>query len=213
MDMNRRDMLKLLAVSGMASAVSAWVGMLSSTIRTGNNHELPLYLLVNAPGLQAEFLAGVGAGQFDSGIQSPLLTVCGKPDVSFVDELEQRLRERPARFVGLLDDANAAIVVGLAQGGGVKLHWLGQHQMNGSGTRHTIQQAVQGCRPLAAHLHATETSYSRGNWVKSLGYTLTQLNDASMATVDSLSVNQLHAADCGSLVSFSFDAQGYASHG
>lgn len=123
MNLNRRFVLKSMAVSGLTCWATDWSLALAAPVRPhGASAHEPLLVLITENSIGEAFLRGVIA----AGGQSPSVMTVGR-DFNLLLEFEQRLRSRSLRAIGLLDDASATLAVDMARSAGARLRWLRQH--------------------------------------------------------------------------------------
>lgn len=210
MDISRRNVLKgLAAISGLAAAIPSFSDTTGSAIRTVGSNQMPLHIIIDRAAEQSGFVEGVHVARYQGGLQMPLPLMHSVIGLAFVRDFQKLLGSSEAlRVVGLVDDANAAIIISLARTAGVQLHWLGQHQATTGKERHTVMAATEATtwEQLALQL---QDGKAPANWPMRLGYALTALD----RTMPDLSQHSFEHLNKGSFVSFAFDTQGNDNHG
>lgn len=226
MSVNRRFVLKGMALSGIAGATAGVWKTAFAAISPSAVTSTPLLVLTSGGPAEGAFLRGAMAA-CSSRLQLQRVDL----DPNFMLDFERMLRNgKRRRIIGILDDAPAAPLIDMVRSGGARLQWLAQHTVDKSTTRHrllssdhegmTAQQfslALQAdgasiqqkhtnqcgiaCRQIVAQAgtHAQRTS-----WLSSVGYLLALPN-----TAQSLSAPAAPTANTpisGSFVSFSIMA-------
>ena len=217
MDTNRRQVLKGMGASGLVIAVPA-VGKAASTQPLPTRVEnLPLYVMTTHGANDLDFGAGAMSasrlGNMDPRRVHFLPAGLALKDISQLDALLNGPQH--VRLIGLVDDANAAVVVNMARAAQVRMHWLAQHRLVQGRVRHTVAAAVDDacCQRLAQGLAAGDRQVLHDQyWTQQLGYALTRLHAQGAPAAAHSWAKTTAAPHAGSFVSFSFDTQG-ALHG
>lgn len=214
MDTSRRNVLKVIGVSGLTVALPSITPAFASGYSEPGAPPLPLHLVLDEKMAESGFLAGAQAARAGREAQAPLNQLNSDLSLGYVNALDALLQSgKPARVMGLVDDANAAIIVGLARAVHARMHWMAQHTGGPDSTRHTVLVAADDlcCEQLGRQLPSSEApSWLAEKWPAQLGYVLTRLDSAPATHYTLASV--VPAPHGGSFVSFSFDTQG-ARHG
>jgi len=214
MDTSRRNVLKVIGASGLTVALPSIAPAFASQYSEPGAPPLPLHLVLDEKMADSGFLAGAQAARMARQARVPLTQMSSDLSLGYVSALDALLQSgEPARVMGLVDDANAAIIVGLARAVQARMHWMAQHTGGPDSTRHTVLVAASDlcCEQLGRQLPSTDApSWLADKWPAQLGYVLTRL-DSSPATHYTLA-GVPATPHAGSFVSFSFDTQG-ARHG
>src|SRR5690606_23300218 len=119
MSISRRNLIKAFAASGAALSVprpaqSALQGLDHTSI--ANATLPPLLVLVHPQAQHAGFLSAVHLATQQAHALAPPRPISADLGLAYVNELQQLLTGRePIRMVGVVDDAMAPIVLGLAR--------------------------------------------------------------------------------------------------
>ncbi|CAD5108579.1 hypothetical protein [Zestomonas carbonaria] len=230
MNVERRSLLKGLALGGLAGAALGGSGLAVANAVVGGPSlpEQPILALVNGETAESAFLLGIGA----SPVARQVEVLRADAGLDFLLGLEKRLRGgRPQRLIGLLDDASAALVLDLARSAGARVQWLGQHGVGATASRHRLlgAESANGCAPhLGRHLNACGAGFdlsaqrfhggqaplrlaaparstaASGQWAATLGFTLATLGRIDTARAPLASDQR--APLTGHFVSFSIEA-------
>lgn len=204
MNIERRTVLKGLALSGLAGVAmsSSGLSMANSVLGTRTGLALPTLVLVNNEVAESVFLQGVAASLAGKQVKVQHTDL----GLDFIQGFDKRLRSgQPQRIIGLVDDASAALIVDLARSAGARVQWLGQHHATTGTSQHRLlsAEAASGCAPrMGLSLNACGTGFSlsehrlhglqpplqvsaaaRNNvgsdqWAATLGYTLATLGSS-----------------------------------
>lgn len=135
MSIERRSVLKGMALGGLAGLTLGRAGLASAGPVAGSPAGKSLLMLVSGADAEAAFAAGVQANPAGRGA-SLLRTDSG---MEFLSELQQRLHSaRGERIIGLVDDASGTLILSLARSAGARLHWSGQHVTEDGQSRHRV---------------------------------------------------------------------------
>ncbi|OYD22655.1 hypothetical protein [Oceanimonas baumannii] len=135
MSIERRSVLKGMALGGLAGLTLGRAGSASAAPVAGSPAGKPLLMLVSGAEAEAAFMAGVRANP--AGQSAILLRT--DSGMEFLSALQQRLHgARNERIIGLVDDASGALILSLARSAGARLHWSGQHVSEGGQSRHRL---------------------------------------------------------------------------
>ena len=123
MNVNRRSLLKGMAVGGLAGAAMASSGLSMAASALGSK-AAPTLALVSGEVAESAFLQGLSASPVASQIKVQRTDL----NLDFMLSLEKSLRSgKPQRIIGLVDDASATLIVDMARSAGARIHWLDQH--------------------------------------------------------------------------------------
>ena len=228
MSMNRRFVLKGMALSGVAGMTmgSSLQALASGVINpSAAPTTRPVLALVAADAAEPLFLQGASAA---AGSQLQVQRLGRELDALL--GFEQQLRSgKPMRVIGLLDDARASLVLDMARSAGARVQWVGQHnsvrgttrhhllstsasegcsrrlgrQLNGCGAGFQITEERQGSRALPRQMSAPARTHAQaGDWAVSVGYLLASLGARPAGAAPSASVG---TPLTGSFVSFSIE--------
>ncbi|VVP08210.1 hypothetical protein PS874_03051 [Pseudomonas fluorescens] len=230
MNIERRLLLKGMALSGMAAAVvsSSGLTMANGALGVRARPALPTLALVTGEVAASAFLQGINA----SPAARQVTMLRADLSLDFILDLEKRLGSaRPQRIIGLVDDASAAVIIDLARSAGARVQWLGQHRATANASHHRLlsAEAASGCAPqLGLNLNACGTGFSlteqrlhgqhaplqvsaaaRNNagseqWAATLGYTLAALGTANLGQAPLVASRASPLT--GNFVSFSIEA-------
>ena len=229
MSINRRFVLKSVALGGSMPAWGISLSTLANGLITPTRSTQPVLALVNGNDRAADslFLQGATAATAST---LPIQRV--NLDLDFMRALERQMRlDSPLRVIGLLNDASATLVVDMARSAGARVQWLGQHSAGPDITHHrllTTEASTDCSRQLGYQLQACGAAFSLqeesmnsamtvrqlsrlsqqngqpAQWLGSLGYAL-----ASLGTSTSMMAPPLGSAAnmplSGSFVSFSIE--------
>jgi hypothetical protein len=135
MNISRRFFLKGIALSGLASITLGRWGLSLANNKTAIPPAGPILVLISDEIECSAFLQGITEtlpGQHPRVQRTDL-------GMSFVQDFNQLLSSRqPARIIGLVDDASAALIVELARASGSRMLWLGQHSASPGQARHRL---------------------------------------------------------------------------
>lgn len=174
MNLHRRFVLKSMAVSGLTClAVSPMRTFAAAAGSRSAPERLSLLVLISEEPSGKEFLRGVIAA---TGQRPDVMTI-GRDLASLLD-FERRLRSRPMRAIGLLDDAAATLAIDMARSAGARMRWCRQHVAD----RGTVERAAA--------------------WASGLGYRLASLDSRAAA---SFSAPWPDTRAAGSFVSLSIE--------
>ncbi|MBM7456634.1 hypothetical protein HNR62_002531 [Oceanisphaera litoralis] len=135
MTIERRSVLKGVALGGLAGLTLGRAGLASAGPVASDPAGKPLLMLVSGAEAEAAFAAGVRANP--AGQDATLLRT--DSDMEFLSELQQRLHgARGERIIGLVDDASGTLILSLARSAGARLHWSGQHVTEHGQSRHRL---------------------------------------------------------------------------
>lgn len=205
MDVDRRVVIQVLAMSPLAAAAPT---LAANTAFAATS---PLCIISNVDAEHAGFLRGArNARRLLQPLEEPSV-LRSDLGLDFVAQLRGRLTDHtPTRIIGMVDDATAAIVIGLARSADVDLHWLGQHRCVPDQQRHTLVRASDNvCSRLVALLQdCSDHHRSLPAWAEMLGSTLAGL-DSTPLDPSARPATLLHR----SFVSFSFDTRSERHHG
>lgn len=226
MNVNRRFLLKGMALSGIAGATAgSWGTALAAASATKLSGPAGEVLALTSEGVAGSaFLYGAIAAS-GSKLQGQEV----ERSTDFMLDLERLLSSGQAtHIVGLLDDAAATLVVDMARSAGARVQWLGQHNAEAGMTRHhllntdvaepclqQLSQELQSCGAFSLNeerhsgiasrrLAAAPASSQSSQWATSIGFLL-----ASMGSSTALSAPASPTASMpvsGSFVSFSIKA-------
>jgi hypothetical protein len=145
MDLNRRFILKGLALTGFAATTPGFASsnILSDRVNSLKiNANLPIVALIDGLPDESAFLAGVRFAQQQQHSTYSLVVQRCDLGLGFLRSLHALLHSgKPTQAAGLVDDASAAIIVNLVRSAGVRMHWLGQHAVSAEHSRHNILTA------------------------------------------------------------------------
>lgn len=151
MGIERRTVLGGLAALGLAGAVGG-KDPAAAALAPGERPEArPVLVLASAAAEPSGFLEGIAAA---GGHVREVM----RPDFSlnYLERATAALRAQPGlRLLGLMDDASAAILIGLARSTGARQQWLANHWVGGGRSRHVVLSAdpIAGCAGrLGRHL-------------------------------------------------------------
>ncbi|MNZ16326.1 hypothetical protein D3C78_332990 [compost metagenome] len=229
MNVERRSLLKGMALGGLAGVAMGSSGMAIANAFVAPSSRLPATLvLVNGAVAGSAFLQAINASP------AGRLAEVQRTDLGldFFLALEQRLKSgKPQRVIGLLDDASAALVIDLARSSGARVQWLGQHTASAAGSQHRLlsSEAAHGCAlQLGLQLNACGAGFNlteqrllghqpplqlaagarngagSEQWAATLGHTLAMLG-SDAGTQPPLAVSRLSPLT-GTFVSFSIEA-------
>lgn len=231
MSVNRRSVLKGMALSGVAGVTATgWANALAFSPSISNAAAGPVLALTSEGAAESVFLYGARSA---TGSPSQLHVQRVDRNPGFMLDFERQLRSgNPLRVIGLLDSASAALVLDMARSGGASVQWLGQHTSDSRGSRHHVlstglaetcsqqlSQHLQACgagfsvteerqsdsmssRRLAASSHAATQSTQ---WASSVGYLLASLGTTPTTPATPASPTASMPVT-GSFVSFSIEA-------
>lgn len=225
MNANRRFVLKSMVLGGAAGVVLSRSIPVLGGMPPSHSGIRPALALVGGGVAEAAFLQGARAA---AGAQLRVQQL--DRGLGFMLDFEQRLRAgRPLRFIGLLDDAAATLVLDLARSAGARVPWLGQHTAEAGSTRHRLLNTdlAEGCtRQFSRLLHACGAGFildeerqgsaaparqltgparngaGSAQWAAGVGYLLAAL-DAHSSMTPRVSVQG--TLPSGSFVSFSIE--------
>ena len=230
MNVERRALLKGMALSGLATAAisSSGLAMANGVLGSKARQALPTLALVSGEVAGSAFLQGINASPAGKQVKVQRTDL----NLDFIAGLQQRLSSGQAqRIIGLVDDASGALIIDLARSAGARVQWLGQHHATANASRHHLlsAEAASGCAPqLGLNLNACGTGFSlseyrlhgqqarlhasaaaRNNagseqWAATLGFTLAALgsNNLDQAPLVASRASPL----TGNFVSFSIEA-------
>ena len=225
MSVNRRFVLKSMALGGVAGlAMAIPFRALASTVN-GTNNNLPVMVLTNGSAIESAFLHGANTGNSRLQIQKV------SSDLAFMLDFERQMRNSKAmRIIGLLDDSSATLIMDMARSAGARVQWLGQHTAEAGFSRHHLvtTNSADGCsRQLSRQLKACGAGFSlheerhsgsmaarqlvkptpTGNpstqWASSIGYLLASLGSHPILTAPLAATASTPIT--GSFVSFSIE--------
>lgn len=162
MTVNRRFLLKGMALGGISGiALGSALPALANTVPASTDTANTL-TLVNNTTAQTPFLQA--AQQVNpSGMRVQTLST----DLGAMLDFNHLLRSgQPLRVIGLLDDAAGTLVIDLARGAGVRIHWLGQHSTAAGITWHRL------LGPDNTEHYSRQLSQQSGQWMAQLGHHL-----------------------------------------
>lgn len=227
MDMERRALLKGMALSGVAGLTLGSpmrVFAVGGDVAPEGASSGELLVLVGEDAASVAFLHGAAAAQS----VAPRALRAGR-ELDFMLDFERRLRSGlPGRWIGLLDDASASLIVDLARSGGARVQWLGQHTASASASHHhAFGGAAEGCAQwLAAHMQSCGAAFTlteerhgagapirlvagpplgeehAGQWASGVGYLLASLGTGMRAVPPAPVASE---PIVGSFVSFSIE--------
>lgn len=201
MNVGRRSILKGAAVGGLSVAALSASGLSMATALRGSSAE-PALALVSGHAAEAAFLVGARSATSNLKVQRTDL------DLSYMQQLEQQLNSpAPQRIIGLVDDASAALIIGLARSAGARVQWIGQHSADAKGSQHQLVSADEAnCALRMGHelrscgagfaLREQKQGQSQANLNLALGAKRTDTADQWAATLGHVlaSANQFSAA-------------------
>jgi hypothetical protein len=140
MGIERRTLLKGVALGGLTGLALGRVGLASAAPAAADGARKPLLVLVSGAEAEAGFGAGVRAHPAGRGA-AVMRTDSG---MEFVSALQHRLNTASGeRIIGLVDDASGALILSLAHSAGARLHWSGQHMTEGGQSRHRLSATTE----------------------------------------------------------------------
>lgn len=144
MDLKRRVLLKGITATAAASMIAPRVAFADPIERAlitlretsaGDLVQKPVTAVATESFKASVFMAAIRVAQ-------PAKEVILKaPDFSV---LQQLLTQKDTNLVGIIDHANAAVLVQLCRQYDAKIHWLGQHATYGKSTSHNIFKSGDG---------------------------------------------------------------------
>ena len=138
MNIQRRLLLKGMALSGISGLVLGKSGMVLANASIGSAESMPILLLINEETKHSVFYQGVRAAAGQGALQMCITD----PGTNFFSLLQNNIRsEQGRRIVGLVDDASATLIVDLARTAGARMHWLGQHAVVPGQSRHRLSDS------------------------------------------------------------------------
>lgn len=174
----------------------------STTATTAKSSTLNLVLVSNSEA-QTAFLRGAQSAQ----PSQPIKTADTATGNAYLTELDALLStQQPARVIGLVDNANAALVLSMARRHGAQLAWLGQHNSAKGHSQHQLISAnttkdcavawgrhIDACgvsftlrgstahsrMPTFALTNKTQPLTPSDDWATSLGYLLAAIDHDS----------------------------------
>lgn len=144
MNVDRRSLLKGMALGGLASVALGGSGLALARSALGGAPSRPTLVLVSPAVAGSAFLEGIHA----SPAAGQATLVRSGLGLDFVLDLQQRLESKqPQRIIGLADDASAALILDLARSAGARVQWLGQHRADAGASAHHLltAEAAHGC--------------------------------------------------------------------
>lgn len=170
MPLERRTLLKCLALGGLATAALGNARLATAQALLGARLPSPAPTLILVDAAASAFLAGVATALAAEQVE---VRGCGL-GLDFLLDLEGRLHSgQSQRVIGLVDDASAVLIVDQARGAGARLQWLGQHHISAEAARHRALGATAAdahARQLARRLAACGSGCAR--WAVTLGHAL-----------------------------------------
>ena len=147
MNVARRNLLKGAAVGGLSVAAlsASGLSMASGLLR---DPARPALALVSGNAAETAFLLGARDAQSSIQIQRTDL------NASYMQQLAAQLASpQPQRIIGLVDDANATLILDLARSAGARIQWVGLHAADSKGSRHELlsANADEGCALRFGH--------------------------------------------------------------
>ncbi|WP_417615411.1 hypothetical protein [Oceanisphaera sp.] len=180
MSIERRSVLKGMALGGLAGLTLGHTGLVSASQAAKAVTRKPLLVLVSGAEAEAVFAGGAQAHPA-AGATTVLRTDHG---LEFISALQRRLKASSGeRIIGLVDDANGTLILDLARSAGARLHWSGQHVTENGQSRHrlsvTQSSAACGHQFMALSEGCATPSASEDlilaashQWVPALGFAL-----------------------------------------
>ncbi|GAA3714652.1 hypothetical protein GCM10022421_22610 [Oceanisphaera sediminis] len=180
MSIERRSVLKGMALGGLAGLALGRAGLASAGTAAEPLTRKPLLVLVSGDEAEAVFAGGARAHPA-VGTTTVLRTDHG---LEFISALQRRLKGSSGeRIIGLVDDASGTLILDLARSAGARLHWSGQHVTEGGQSRHRVSATsgvtdcigqfaalTDGCsRPSAL---PEQTLAASRQWAPALGFAL-----------------------------------------
>lgn len=161
MTVDRRSMLKGMAALGVGAPFLG--GMLPALAGTApapvRDAVLPTLALVGPGGTDSAFVHAARAR-----LGNALQVREASRQLPFLLDFEARLRSgQPMRVIGLVDDAQAALLLDLARSAGASVPWVGQHTVAAGLTRHRLHNTSQAdghARQLALQLQAAGCGFT-----------------------------------------------------
>lgn len=138
MNIQRRLLLKGMALGSVSGLGLVRAGMTLANEPIGAAESASLLLLINEETRLSAFYQGVQA----AARQGSLQVYTTDSGTGFLPLLQNHIRsEHSTRIVGLVDDANATLIVDVARTAGARMPWLGQHAVMPGQCRHRLSHS------------------------------------------------------------------------
>jgi len=220
MDMQRRLLLKSMVVLGSAPGLGLLgSGPAQSAAQTAAAQSAPVLVLVSGETGKSSFLQGIKAARG----ATAMLQVCEVDSgLGSLQALQHTIQAMQKGYVvGLVDDASGTLIVDLARATGARMHWLGQHAVNATQSRHRLSgdsviagDALFRDRLIARGFAADPMSYKFASyirngapdgrqWAADLGFVLTDTSQVAFSTIPQADSGL--APLTGHFVSFAFE--------